>query len=56
MIEKKDDSIRKVRGDKLIWASTRDYTELYGNNPLATVTDEDKQISAPNITFSEIDN
>lgn len=56
LIEKKDDSIRKVRGDKLIWASTSDYTELYGKNPLATVTDEDKQISAPKITFSEIDN
>jgi lipopolysaccharide transport protein LptA len=53
LIEKKGDSIREARGDKLIWATTRDYTELYGNNPLATVIDEDKQISAPKITFSE---
>jgi LPS export ABC transporter protein LptC/lipopolysaccharide transport protein LptA len=53
LIEKKDGSIREVRGDKLIWATTRDYTELYGNNPLATVVDEDKQLSAPKITFSE---
>ena len=53
LIEKKDGSIREARGDKLIWATTRDYTELYGNNPLATVIDEDKQISAPKITFSE---
>jgi lipopolysaccharide transport protein LptA len=56
LIETKDDSIREARGDKLIWAATRDYTELYGNNPLATVIDEDKQISAPKITFSETDN
>ena len=53
LIERKDDAIREARGDKLIWAATRDYTELYGNNPLATVIDEDKQISAPKITFSE---
>ena len=53
MIEKRDDSLREARGDKLIWASTKDYTELYGNNPLATVIDGDKQISAPKITFSE---
>ena len=53
LIEKKDGEIREARGDKLIWATTRDYTELYGNNPLATVIDEDKQISAPKITFSE---
>ena len=56
LIEKKDGEIREARGDKLIWAATRDYTELYGNNPLATVIDEDKQISAPKITFSEIEN
>jgi len=53
LIERKDDAIREARGGKLIWAATRDYTELYGNNPLATVIDEDKQISAPKITFSE---
>ena len=56
LVEKKDGEIREARGDKLIWAATKDYTELYGNNPLATVIDEDKQISAPKITFSEIDN
>jgi LPS export ABC transporter protein LptC/lipopolysaccharide transport protein LptA len=55
MIEKRDDSIREARGDKLIWASTKNYTELYGDNPLATVIDSDKQISAPKITFSETD-
>jgi lipopolysaccharide transport protein LptA len=53
MIEKRDDSLREARGDKLIWASTKDYIELYGNNPLATVIDGDKQIFAPKITFSE---
>ncbi|KHE91737.1 MAG: hypothetical protein SCABRO_02518 [Candidatus Scalindua brodae] len=53
LIEGKDDAIREARGDKLIWAATRDYTELYGNNPLATVIDKDKQIFAPKITFSE---
>ncbi len=52
-IEKRDDSFREARGDKLIWASTNNYTELYGNKPLATVIDGDKQISAPKITFSE---
>ncbi|MCP4253660.1 MAG: LPS export ABC transporter periplasmic protein LptC [Candidatus Scalindua sp.] len=56
LIEKKDSSVREARGDKLIWAATRDYTELYGNNPLASVLDEDKQISAPKITFSETEN
>ena len=56
LVEKKDGEIREARGDKLIWAATKDYTELYGNNPLASVIDEDKQISAPKITFSEIDN
>ena len=54
-IEKRDDSFREARGDKLKWASTNNYTELYGNNPLATVIDGDKQISAPKITFSESD-
>jgi len=55
LIEKKGGSIREARGDKLIWASTRDYTVLYGNNPLATVIDEDIQVSAPKITFSEVE-
>jgi len=53
MIEKRDDSHREARGDKLTWASSKNYTELYGDNPLATVIDGDKQISAPKITFSE---
>ena len=53
MIEKRGDSLREARGDKLIWASAKDFTELYGNNPLATVIDGDKQISAPKITFLE---
>ena len=53
MIEKRGDSIREARGDKLIWASAKNYIELYGNDTLATVDDGDKQISAPKITFSE---
>jgi LPS export ABC transporter protein LptC/lipopolysaccharide transport protein LptA len=53
MIEKRDGSLREARGDKLIWAATKEYTELYGNNPLATVINGDMQISAPKITFSE---
>ena len=53
MIEKIGDSFREARGNKLIWTSTENYSELYGNNPLATVIDGDKQISAPKITFSE---
>jgi LPS export ABC transporter protein LptC/lipopolysaccharide transport protein LptA len=56
LIEKKGNSIREARGDKLIWTATKSYTELYGNNPLATVIDKDKQISAPKITFSETEN
>ncbi len=56
LIEKRDDSTREARGDKLIWTSAKNYTELYGNDSLATVIDEDKQISAPKITFSETEN
>ena len=52
LIQRKDDSFREARGDKLVWASTRNYVELFGN-PLASVSDGDKQISAPKITFSE---
>ena len=55
MIEQKGDSIREARGDKLIWDSSKNYIELYGNDTLATVDDGDKQISAPKITFSESD-
>jgi len=53
MIEKRGDTFREAKGDKLIWASAKDYTELYGNNPLATVIDDNKQVSAPKITFLE---
>jgi lipopolysaccharide transport protein LptA len=53
MIEKRGDTFREAKGDKLIWASTKDYTELYGNNPLASVKDDKKQVFAPKITFLE---
>jgi LPS export ABC transporter protein LptC len=53
MIEKRGDTFREAKGDKLIWSSTKDYTELYGSNPLATVIDEKKQVFAPKITFLE---
>ena len=55
LIQRKDDSFREARGDKLVWASTRNYVELFGS-PLASVSDGDKQISAPKITFSEDEN
>ncbi len=53
MIEKRGDKFREAKGDKLIWASTKDYTELYGSNPLASVKDDKKQVFAPKITFLE---
>jgi lipopolysaccharide transport protein LptA len=53
MIEKRGDTFREAKGDKLIWASTKDYTELYGSNPLASVKDDKKQVFAPKITFLE---
>lgn len=53
MTEKRKGSIREARGDKLIWASTKNYIELYGNDTLATVNDGEKKISAPKIIFSE---
>ena len=53
MIEKRGDTYREAKGDKLIWTSTKDYTELYGNNPLASVKDDKKQVFAPKITFLE---
>ena len=53
MIEKKGYTYRQAKGDKLIWASTKDYTELYGSNPLASVKDDKKQVFAPKITFLE---
>jgi len=56
LIEKKAGSIREARGDKLIWASAKEYTELYGNNQPATVIDKGKQISSQKIIFSETEN
>ncbi|MBS1258844.1 MAG: Lipopolysaccharide export system protein LptA [Candidatus Scalindua arabica] len=53
MIEKRGDTYREAKGDKLIWTSSKDYTELYGNNPLASVKDNKKQVFAPKITFIE---
>ncbi|ODS34488.1 MAG: hypothetical protein SCARUB_00364 [Candidatus Scalindua rubra] len=52
LIEKREDYYREARGEKLIWASKENYTELYGN-PLASVRDGERQISAPKISFSE---
>lgn len=54
-IEKRGDSTRVARGAKLIWIATGNYTELYGN-PLASVKDSEKYISAPKIFFSEDEN
>ena len=53
MIEKRGYTFRQAKGDKLIWASAKDYTELYGSNPLASVKDDKKQVFAPKITFLE---
>ena len=55
LIERKDDSFREARGEKLVWTSTNNYIELFGS-PLASVSDGDKQISAPKIIFSETEN
>lgn len=55
-IEKKDDGLlREARGDKMVWISTGNHIELYGN-PMASVKDGEKQISAPKISFSEDEN
>ncbi len=55
LIQRIGDSLREARGNKLVWTSTRNYIELFGS-PLASVSDGDKQISAPKITFSEDEN
>ena len=55
LIERKDDSFREARGEKLVWTSTKNYIELFGS-PMASVSDGDKQISAPKIIFSEAEN
>ena len=54
-IEKKGDSLREARGEKMVWFSKGNYIELYGS-PLASVKDGEKQISAPKISFSEDEN
>ncbi len=55
-VEKKDDGLlREARGDKMVWISTGNYIELYGN-PMASVKDGERQISAPKISFSEDEN
>jgi LPS export ABC transporter protein LptC/lipopolysaccharide transport protein LptA len=67
LIEKRGNSYREAKGEKLIWtstrtyidllwsllrSSTRNYIDLYGN-PLASVKDGERHISAPKISFSE---
>ncbi len=52
LVERKGDSFREARGEKLVWSSTRTYIELFGK-PLASINDGEKHISAPKITFSE---
>ncbi len=54
LVEGKEGSSREARGDKFTWASTRNYVELFGN-PMASVTDGEKYITAPKISFSEVD-
>lgn len=54
-IEKRGDSLREARGEKMVWFSKGNYIELYGS-PLASVKDGEKQISAPKISFSEDEN
>jgi LPS export ABC transporter protein LptC/lipopolysaccharide transport protein LptA len=54
-IEKRGNSFREARGERIVWFSTGKYIELYGN-PLASVKDGERQISAPKISFSEDEN
>ncbi|MDR4503672.1 MAG: LPS export ABC transporter periplasmic protein LptC [Candidatus Scalindua sp.] len=54
LIEKQDDSRREAKGDKMIWTAQGNYTELYGT-PLASVVDDEKDLSAPKILFSQND-
>lgn len=55
LLEKRGDSYREARGDKIVWTSSGSYIDLYGG-PLATVKDGDRKISAPMIYFSEVEN
>ncbi len=52
LIEKREDSRREAKGDKIIWTAQGNYTELYGS-PVASVKDGEKYLTAPKITFSE---
>jgi lipopolysaccharide transport protein LptA len=54
-IEKKGDSFRETRGEKMVWFPKENYIELYGN-PLASAKDGEKKITAPKIFFSEEEN
>ena len=54
-IEKRGESFREARGERMVWVSTGNYIELYGS-PLALVIDGERQISAPKISFSEDEN
>ena len=54
LVEGKVGSSREASGGKFIWASTRSYIELFGS-PMASVTDGEKYITAPKISFSEDD-
>jgi LPS export ABC transporter protein LptC/lipopolysaccharide transport protein LptA len=54
-IEKRGESFREARGERMVWVSTGNYIELYGS-PLASVIDGERQISAPKISFSEDEN
>ncbi len=54
LIEKQEDSQREAKGDKVIWTAQGNYTELYGD-PMASVKDGEKDLSAPKISFSQND-
>lgn len=54
LIEREEESLREAHGDKFTWASTRSYIELFGD-PMASVNDGEKYITAPKISFSEDD-
>lgn len=51
-IQKKDDTLSEARGSKLIWSTSDNFIELYGD-PLASVKDGQMHLSAPKILFSE---
>ncbi len=54
LIEGKEGPSREAHGDKFTWNSASDYIELFGN-PMASVTDGEKYITAQKISFSEND-